>query len=911
MKSFRRAAIVACLALAAACSGRFNTSAQPITNPGPPRIIIMPGARLQLPGGGGVDSPIVPGVSVVQAKLDPDAPAFGHAEFDPPTVTPGTRSTYRLVVSSPQGSVSPPEPLSASGLALERGASGEQLVVVSGKVWRILTFNYYATASTPGTFTVPGYMIDRGGTPVAVGDATLNVIAAQDDNPAEPLELILEVPERKVFVGETLPVHISISRSRGGMLQNITKLELTGEALLTDPNSIYVRQAKTIANIGGRQAITIETDALVTPLREGTLTMSARAEVSLGPQPGIVSLLPGYRPLVESAPAVIRVVNVPTNLAPPGYNGAIGRLELEPPKLSTNIVRVGDPVTLSVTLRGEGNLQTLAPPPQPRAENWHTLPPRSDPVRILDPNNSARSFHYTLIPLATNITATPAIPFSAFNPANAAFVNLSIPPQPVTVTALPRDQTVAPPADTSAQTPSPTTPPAPEEQLQGLVDTPGRPVGTLVPLQSRPAFLLAQIIPATLLASLWLWDRRRRFLAAHPEIPAMRKALRHCRARLANARTASAAGNAPEFAAAIVGALRAACAPMADANPDSIVCADVLALMPPERRAGRDGDLVRDLFTVTDARRFSRESPAADSLLARHPEAEAVVRTLLDELRSFVARAVHNRSRPSPPPSPVTPANGGTLHPHSRSGGRLALLAALVSLATASAAADGPPDLFQQGVSAYTAGRYDEAAAAFRQSAAKTPSHGTLQNLGNAEWRRGHVGEAILAWERAAWLNGFDRNSRENLRYARKTARLDDPPVSWFEACSAWLPSTVWAWTAAASFWFAAALLVLPQALRWRKASWHQAGVAVGLTLFLLTLPALTGIHSRTRRGVVIAESAPVRLSPTRDGEVLARLPAGETARFTRTRNGFFHVRTATGVTGWVDRQSFQWVTRE
>src|SRR6185436_14606851 len=149
---------------------------------------------------------------------------------------------------------------------------------------------------------------------------------------------------------------------------------------------------------------------------------------------------------------------------------------------------------------------------------------------------------------------------------------------------------------------------------------------------------------------------------------------------------------------------------------------------------------------------------------------------------------------------------------------------------------------------------------------------------------------------------------RANLRFARKSAHLDAPTLTWFEACSAWLPPGAWAWTAMASFWLSAALLVLPPVFRWRKSYWHQLGIAVGLTLFLLTLPALIGVQTRAHRGVIITDETPVRLTPTLSGEVLARLPAGELATFGRRKGPCFYVQTAGGSAGWVNTNGFRFV---
>jgi tetratricopeptide (TPR) repeat protein len=219
-------------------------------------------------------------------------------------------------------------------------------------------------------------------------------------------------------------------------------------------------------------------------------------------------------------------------------------------------------------------------------------------------------------------------------------------------------------------------------------------------------------------------------------------------------------------------------------------------------------------------------------------------------------------------------------------------------------------DFFAQGARAYEAGHYDQAAASFEQAFTREPSVGALENLGNAEWQRGNAGRAILAWERAQWLDPRNTSARENLRFARKTALLDAPELPWYEICSTWLPANAWPWVACGSFWLAAALVMLPGIFRWRKSGWHQAVAAACFAVFLITLPALAGVQTRSELGVILLHDAPLRLTPTADAEAVARLSGGEIARLQRARGDFLFIRTATA-SGWIERGQFALIARE
>jgi tetratricopeptide (TPR) repeat protein len=213
-------------------------------------------------------------------------------------------------------------------------------------------------------------------------------------------------------------------------------------------------------------------------------------------------------------------------------------------------------------------------------------------------------------------------------------------------------------------------------------------------------------------------------------------------------------------------------------------------------------------------------------------------------------------------------------------------------------------DSFQEGTAAYRAGDYAAAAKAFRQSASQQPASGTLQNLGLAEWRLGRFGEAILAWDRALWLDPFNEAVRADLRFARKTAQLEAPDLTWYEVVSTWLPANSWAWIAGSSLWVAVGMVMLPGILRWRKAAWHQAAAALGLMVFLLSVPAYVGLESRSRIGFVLGKDTVLRLTPTREAQTVTRLAAGEPARLVRARGNYVLLRTNRAL-GWVERAQF------
>ena len=234
---------------------------------------------------------------------------------------------------------------------------------------------------------------------------------------------------------------------------------------------------------------------------------------------------------------------------------------------------------------------------------------------------------------------------------------------------------------------------------------------------------------------------------------------------------------------------------------------------------------------------------------------------------------------------------------------RTSFLLALVLSLSASCLAS-PASLFQSGTNAYNAGDFSQAAEAFREAIAIQPVSGSLQNLGNAEWQCGKVGLAILAWEQALWVDPFNQPATGNLRYARKVAQLETPDLAWYEVVSTWLPVSWWAWIAGVSLWLAVGMTMLPGILRRRKSGLQQALAALGLMLFLLSVPAQYGVHTRSQIGFALEKDTPLRLTPTEHAQAITYLAPGDPARCESIRGDFLRVRTIRA-SGWIQKDQF------
>lgn len=217
-------------------------------------------------------------------------------------------------------------------------------------------------------------------------------------------------------------------------------------------------------------------------------------------------------------------------------------------------------------------------------------------------------------------------------------------------------------------------------------------------------------------------------------------------------------------------------------------------------------------------------------------------------------------------------------------------------------------DSFQAGCAAYTNNDFPRAAKLFTETVAAAPRSGVFQNLGNAEWKNNRTAEAIIAWERSLLLNPRSNEVENNLKFARESAQLESPELTWCEIAASWLPANAWAWLACGSLWFAIGAMIVPGVLRWRRSATQQGMVALSLGVLLLTLPANYGVLTRSQVGFVLNRETPLRLTPTAEAEAVTKLGAGEPGRILRKRGDYFLIRTRR-MTGWVERDGFMFVT--
>jgi hypothetical protein len=564
-----------------------------------------------------------------QPKIEITTNVTAVASFDPPTVRPGEQTIYRVTFNALEETIDWPKKLNAPPeLQTEPGAHGQIIPMLGSAQVPFTTFNTRVRASTNGDFTIPEFKVQAYGTEVTVPSAQLKVVASPPSPPSPVLHLAIEFAETNLFVGQPTRVRANLPGSAGVFSQGLPPVQFTGQGILVDQAASS--QMVTVTSHEGMNMPSYTFQTVLTPIEAGTLSVFAQcftgnrftgSLVITGP-----AMIPAPPPpftLLESPLVNLTVRPLPKEGELPGFTGGIGTFRLEPPKLTTNELIVGEPVKLAVSVRGDANVARLVSPPPPRAREWQILDSTpSGGITQSTPTDTVSTFQYTLIPLTDETHETPAIPFSYFDPVRGTYVDLTIPSVPVTVHAgeIPADFSTLVKTNAAFHDEE-------EPVLSGLAASPGW-TGTLLPLQTRPWFPMVQLIPAAAFLGLWSWDRRRRYFEQHPQILLRRRARRALHRERRALRRAAREGDAPRFAGAAVGAMRVACAPHFPAAPRALVGSDILQVL----GSNGESETVRRFFALSDAAQFATSTTDMSGLLTLQPELEKVLERLESRL---------------------------------------------------------------------------------------------------------------------------------------------------------------------------------------------------------------------------------------------------------------------------------------
>ncbi|MDA0577305.1 MAG: SH3 domain-containing protein [Verrucomicrobia bacterium] len=338
--------------------------------------------------------------------------------------------------------------------------------------------------------------------------AMLSTSAAVAQAPSPEIRVTLAATPATVYVGQPFQILLTV-HARGITLGNEFGLD----------------------GLNGGQQVALGQFQELTPTRTSAggqieETRQFRSE-SHGINPGAVNLAPTLRftqlthertvfgtttfqstRSTPVTPVAVTVIPLPTAGRPDDFSGAIGQFTLDLDATPTDLA-VGDLVTLTMTIRGNGRLAGVTSPTLDHPDAFKTYPPQ----QAADAAPGTVRFEQTVIPQSTNAVATPAARFTFFDTTAGVYRTLLAPPVPLHFHARDSAPSFSPyrpessPGGATNGSIAPVTSAAPEQTTPDWRGATGvLSLRVLLSFATGIAWLLATGLA---LANLWSWHKRR------------------------------------------------------------------------------------------------------------------------------------------------------------------------------------------------------------------------------------------------------------------------------------------------------------------------------------------------------------------------------------------------------------------
>jgi hypothetical protein len=458
------------------------------------------------------------GIAVASAQDQPGAKASLTAR----KIYVGETTQLALELTNITNVSAPPE-IEVNGLQIQflSSSNSRNIRMGSGGSWSTttLSLHYLVQGNTPGRFIIPPIQVTSGGKTFKTDTLDLVVLEADasGDQPDLSRDVVmhLDIPETELFVGEVVPVRITLYVLNQRSIQGMAPPQIENDQLAIQRFDLNGRRG--LIESKGRYFSTISVDSALFPVKSGIMSVGpASAEsVFIDPAGGrqrVSPFGPYTRRLLSSNLVELNVKPLPEAGRPVDFGGAVGQFDMSV-RASPMKLNAGDPISIDLEITGTGNFESLEFPEITAPDGWRFYPEREVAKVVSDGVTGGRlAFSRVIVPLKEH-TEIPPFELSFFDPEQEKYVtlkSLAIPIEVAPDSGLPAE--AREPADTGSSAPGPENsfagaPPQPkpepefEDILHIKITVPSFRSGATPVLQST-WFWLAQIPPALIAGSM-------------------------------------------------------------------------------------------------------------------------------------------------------------------------------------------------------------------------------------------------------------------------------------------------------------------------------------------------------------------------------------------------------------------------
>ena len=545
-----------------------------------------------------------------------------RVELDQETLPVGEVATLTLTLegASPRGN-RPSFPASA-GLQIQ--PAGESTQITSDGTGRQIvqrTLTYAVRANQAGDFTIGSAQVMTDAGAFRTQPLRLRVTPASATPPENrPAFLRIEPRKTAVFVGESLPFELQLFVEDGRELQ---MPQVAGEGFNIGK---LVNLQPVRRTVGGRLMNLVTFRGVATAVKSGPLTLGPATTqlqvAAVGGRQDFFGFFRQYQPMKLLAEGVaIEVSKMPPG-APADFTGSVGQFELSY-TASPNSLAVGDPITLKISIAGEGNLEGISLPKLDHWTGFKSYAPnaRTETTDALESTGS-KHFEQVVVPQSLNVREVPEFRWTFFDPGAKTYRTLKAPAVPLQLSAA-------------------TTPSVPLPAFSATNGAAGDVASILVhirpqlgpilstppPLWHQPWFLGLQILPVGAWCLLRGARWRKETLEKNPRHARRREMERAVQTGLKQLESLAAENQGDPFFATLTKVLRCQIAERLDVPESGITESIIDDRLRPRGLPEADAAALEELFRLSNQFRYAPQSSTSE-LIGLIPKATRAVEAL-------------------------------------------------------------------------------------------------------------------------------------------------------------------------------------------------------------------------------------------------------------------------------------------
>ncbi len=544
-----------------------------------------------------------------------------EAEARPAVIMVGDTSTYtvRFLNLENAPTIIPPNVV---GLQFSSTPQrGYNQSIVNGRVSTETTLSWAFRPSMMGTFIIPGQVITIGKEDIRIPDVEVRVVPMDEERKSRAI-LHLELPEPPYYVGQALPARLLLLVRRDLTLADVNFPNNEGDSFIH--SEFDNNPQRGTLEVNSRPYNGLAWDILITPIKAGPAKLEFTQDIGVqaisrdSRFPSIFSMARTRtdQMSITSEPVETDILPIPSEGRPDAFNGGVGQFKITS-ELSGTDLKVGEPVTLALTLSGSGNFDRISPPEFPEWEHWRRYPPKveftPDPE---DPTGftGSKTFEYILIPQDASITSVPELAYAWFDPEADVFKETKLPSRPVKVS--PSDK----PVDSS---PFPLLSSETEQEVEAVPEN-------ILPLRAEssqlrpkslskwmdPVFLGTNLFTALVLLIIAIWQYRKNRLERDSRLARRHTGSRQVRKAMQNAKTAANQADAETFFKEAKFAVQESICHLTTTHVDAktLVTSDCLSILSSNNVPEAVQSRILDLLNAADAHQFAGASKSGDEI---------------------------------------------------------------------------------------------------------------------------------------------------------------------------------------------------------------------------------------------------------------------------------------------------------